>query len=65
MKKRVQYDLDYIRRWSLWLDCKIIVLTAVRVLGQGRTDPWPQFPMRPCRCALPRTREPRTGNAIC
>ncbi|MDQ1118416.1 MULTISPECIES: undecaprenyl-phosphate glucose phosphotransferase [Pseudoxanthomonas] len=34
MKKRVQYDLDYIRRWSLWLDCKIIVLTAVRVLGQ-------------------------------
>lgn len=34
MKKRVQYDLDYIRRWSLWLDCKIIVLTAFRVLGQ-------------------------------
>jgi undecaprenyl-phosphate glucose phosphotransferase len=34
MKKRVQYDLDYIRRWSLWLDIRIIVLTAVRVLGQ-------------------------------
>ncbi|RXR08496.1 undecaprenyl-phosphate glucose phosphotransferase [Pseudoxanthomonas composti] len=34
MKKRVQYDLDYIRRWSLWLDIKIIVLTAVKVLGQ-------------------------------
>ncbi len=34
MKKRVQYDLDYIRRWSLWLDIKIIVLTAFRVLNQ-------------------------------
>jgi undecaprenyl-phosphate glucose phosphotransferase len=34
MKKRIQYDLDYIRRWSLWLDARIIVLTAVRVLGQ-------------------------------
>nr|CAA49577.1 gumD [Xanthomonas campestris] len=34
MKKRIQYDLDYIRRWSLWLDIRIIVLTAVRVLGQ-------------------------------
>jgi len=34
MKKRIQYDLDYIRRWSLWLDTRIIVLTAVKVLGQ-------------------------------
>jgi undecaprenyl-phosphate glucose phosphotransferase len=34
MKKRVQYDLDYIRRWSQWLDFKIIVLTAFRVVGQ-------------------------------
>ncbi|HEY0335291.1 MAG TPA: undecaprenyl-phosphate glucose phosphotransferase [Stenotrophomonas sp.] len=34
MKKRIQYDLDYIRRWSLWLDFRIILLTAVRVLGQ-------------------------------
>ncbi|MCD7099320.1 undecaprenyl-phosphate glucose phosphotransferase [Stenotrophomonas sp. MMGLT7] len=34
MKKRVQYDLDYIRRWTPWLDIKIIVLTAVKVLAQ-------------------------------
>ncbi|MFT4247636.1 MAG: undecaprenyl-phosphate glucose phosphotransferase [Pseudomonas sp.] len=34
MKKRIQYDLDYIRRWSLWLDTRIVVLTAIRVFGQ-------------------------------
>ncbi|RME08664.1 MAG: exopolysaccharide biosynthesis polyprenyl glycosylphosphotransferase, partial [Bacteroidetes bacterium] len=30
MKKRVEYDLDYIRRWSLWLDLKIILLTVFK-----------------------------------
>jgi undecaprenyl-phosphate glucose phosphotransferase len=34
MRKRVQYDLDYIRRWSLWFDIRILALTVVRVLGQ-------------------------------
>ena len=34
MKKRVQYDIDYIRRWSLTLDIRIIALTAFKVLGQ-------------------------------
>lgn len=28
MEKRVQYDLYYLEHWSLWLDLKIIVLTA-------------------------------------
>lgn len=33
MKKRVEYDLDYIRRWSVWLDIKIILLTVIRGFG--------------------------------
>lgn len=27
MEKRIQYDLDYINNWSLWLDIKIILMT--------------------------------------
>ncbi len=27
MAERVKYDLDYIERWSLWLDIKIIIMT--------------------------------------
>lgn len=34
MKKRVQYDIDYIRRWSPTLDVRIIFLTAFKVFGQ-------------------------------
>jgi putative colanic acid biosynthesis UDP-glucose lipid carrier transferase len=30
MEKRVEYDLDYLRRWSLWFDVKIILLTIFR-----------------------------------
>ena len=32
LEKRIEYDIEYIERWSLWLDLKIIGLTLVRVL---------------------------------
>lgn len=30
MVKRVEYDLDYIHRWSVWLDIKIIIATVFK-----------------------------------
>jgi putative colanic acid biosynthesis UDP-glucose lipid carrier transferase len=30
METRVRYDLDYINRWSLWLDIKVLILTVAK-----------------------------------
>ncbi len=30
MEKRIEYDLEYIREWSIWLDLKIILLTVFK-----------------------------------
>jgi Undecaprenyl-phosphate glucose phosphotransferase len=34
LEKRIQYDLEYIERWSLGLDLKIIALTMARILTE-------------------------------
>ena len=36
MEKRIQYDLDYFRRWSIWFDLRIVYLTIVRELFGSR-----------------------------
>ena len=28
MQKRIEFDLFYINHWSLWMDIKIIIVTA-------------------------------------
>ena len=33
LEKRIQYDIEYIERWSVWLDVKIIAMTVLRVLA--------------------------------
>ncbi len=30
MENRIKYDMDYIRRWSFWLDLKIVILTIFK-----------------------------------
>ncbi len=37
LRKRIQYDLDYIHRWSFWLDIQILFMTIQHVL-HGRTS---------------------------
>ena len=32
LETRIEYDIEYIERWSFWLDLKIIGMTVIRVL---------------------------------
>ncbi len=36
MEKRLEYDLDYLRRWSLWLDLKIIFYSIFLIFTDKR-----------------------------
>ena len=36
MQARVDYDLDYLRRWSPALDLKILIATAFQLSGRGK-----------------------------
>ena len=33
MEQRLAYDLDYLRRWSLWLDVKLICQTVWKTVS--------------------------------
>jgi exopolysaccharide biosynthesis polyprenyl glycosylphosphotransferase len=37
LRKRIQYDLDYIHRWSFWFDLQVLLMTIQHVL-YGRID---------------------------
>jgi undecaprenyl-phosphate glucose phosphotransferase len=37
LRKRVQYDLDYIQRWSFWLDFRVLLMTVQHVVW-GKTS---------------------------
>jgi exopolysaccharide biosynthesis polyprenyl glycosylphosphotransferase len=40
LRKRIQYDLDYIQRWSFWLDFRVLVMTIQHVaFGKIRWQP--------------------------
>jgi putative colanic acid biosynthesis UDP-glucose lipid carrier transferase len=36
MSKRIEFDLNYLENWSLWLDLKIILRTALLMFGDPR-----------------------------
>jgi undecaprenyl-phosphate glucose phosphotransferase len=58
LRKRIQYDLDYIQRWSFGLDVRILFMTIQHVLG-GRTS-WGNGPRTP---PLPEP-EPETEHQV-
>lgn len=44
LRKRVQYDLNYIGRWSFWMDLRILLMTVQHV-AYGKTS-WTGSPAR-------------------
>ena len=35
MEKRVEFDLEYLKKWSIWFDIKIVFKTMVCVFSQS------------------------------
>ena len=49
LRKRIQYDLDYIQRWSFWLDFRVLFMTVQHVaFNKIRWQP-PRSSRRPAR----------------
>lgn len=57
LRKRIQYDLDYIQRWTFWLDFRILFMTIQHVL-YAKTS-WGPTPARPPRVESPAEAGPR------
>jgi exopolysaccharide biosynthesis polyprenyl glycosylphosphotransferase len=47
LRKRIQYDLDYIERWSFWLDVRILFMTIQHVCWGKTTWKEPKRSERP------------------
>jgi exopolysaccharide biosynthesis polyprenyl glycosylphosphotransferase len=48
LRKRVQYDLDYIQRWSFWIDFRVLFMTIQHVaFSKIRWEPPKSRPRRP------------------
>jgi len=37
MEDRIEYDLWYVKNWSLWLDIKIIFWTSIKIFKADET----------------------------
>ena len=46
LRKRLQYDLDYIHRWTFWFDFKVLYMTVQHVLWRKTSWSSPKKPRR-------------------
>ncbi len=49
LRKRIQYDIDYIHRWSFWFDFKVLFMTVQHVFWRKTTWNPPRKRRRPRR----------------